>query len=36
MRKGAKAFAGDVIANGYIGVNYNGINGWAHTDYLKR
>jgi uncharacterized protein YraI len=35
MPKGATAFRGDVIANGFIGVTYNGIFGWAHMDYLE-
>jgi uncharacterized protein YgiM (DUF1202 family) len=35
MPKGAKAFRGDVIANGFLGVTYKGISGWAHMDYLE-
>lgn len=35
MPKGAKAFRGDVIANGFLGVTYNGTFGWAHMDYLE-
>jgi D-alanyl-D-alanine carboxypeptidase len=35
MPKGAKAFRGDVIANGFLGVTYNGKSGWAHMDYLE-
>jgi uncharacterized protein YraI len=35
MPKGAKAFRGDVIANDFLGVTYNGISGWAHKDYLQ-
>jgi uncharacterized protein YraI len=34
MPKNARAFRGDVIANDFLGVTYNGIFGWAHTDYL--
>lgn len=35
MPKGATAFRGDVIANGFLGVTYNGMFGWAHMDYLE-
>jgi rare lipoprotein A len=35
MPKGATVFRGDVIANDFLGVTYNGISGWAHTDFLK-
>ncbi|MCC6793409.1 MAG: SH3 domain-containing protein [Thermomicrobiales bacterium] len=35
MPKGAKAFRGDVIANDFLGVTYNGMSGWAHVDFLK-
>lgn len=35
MPKGAKAFRGDVIANGFLGVTYNGKSGWAHMDFLE-
>jgi uncharacterized protein YgiM (DUF1202 family) len=35
MPKGAKAFRGDVIANGFLGITYNGTFGWAHMDYLE-
>ena len=33
--EGGRAFRGDVIANGFLGVTYNGISGWAHMDYLE-
>jgi uncharacterized protein YgiM (DUF1202 family) len=35
MPRGATAFRGDVIANGFLGITYNGIFGWAHMDYLE-
>jgi bifunctional autolysin len=35
MPKGAKALRGDVIANDFLNVTYNGKSGWAHRDYLK-
>jgi uncharacterized protein YraI len=35
MPKGAKAFRGDEIANGFVGVTYNGMSGWAYMDYLQ-
>jgi uncharacterized protein YraI len=34
MPKGSRAFRGDEIANGFLGVTYNGMFGWAHMDYL--
>jgi len=34
MPKNAQAFRGDQIANGFLGITYNGIFGWAHMDYL--
>ena len=31
----SQLFRGDVLANDFIGVSYNGISGWAHKDYLQ-
>ena len=34
MPKGTRLGRGDQVVNGFVAVTYNGIFGWAHTDYL--